>query len=425
MAEEERRKLCVLTSPAFLLPLCLLLLNDFVLKPRLDNWLTGKASDFAGLFVFPLFWSALFPRFGRAVYLLTAAAFTFWKSAYSQPLIDAWNGLALLPLGRTVDASDLLALLALPVSFLYFVRGGRRPSRPLAPYLVAAAALFAFTATSYRTEFPYDNKYPFQMSRAELTRRVFNLGRAGGGYRINPCGFEGVTPDRLKVTIPSKFCFDSVNATFAVGEEQGRGVITIKHMQHECPEGGDDKAALLSIFEKEFIGRLSQASPSAPVDELPEVPPARDGGPGRLYLLAFGEPRGVSLQELADHLGRVSGARVRVLPSLPLGEDVRDPRFPNSRPQAERMVEQMRAAHPKLAADPDARLVGVAQDFYVEGTEEAYPSHYVTEGRLAVVSLDALDPKTFCEPADDELLRGRLRKLLAGLHADAPAPPAR
>ena len=100
-------KLSIFVSPGFLCGLFLLLLNDLILKATLHNWITGKLSGFAGLFVFPLFWSALFPRFRLFVYFLTGITFFFWKSIYSQPLIDAWNGLAVLPLARTVDATDL------------------------------------------------------------------------------------------------------------------------------------------------------------------------------------------------------------------------------------------------------------------------------------------------------------------------------
>ncbi len=429
MAGEERRKLYVLTTNAFLLALCLLLLNDFVLKPWLGNWLTGKLSDFAGLFVFPLFWSALFPRFRRAVYLLTAASFVLWKSAYSQPPLDLWNGLGLLPLGRIVDASDLLALLVLPVSFLHFGRAERRPPRRLAPYLVAAVSVFAFTATSYRTQFPYDNKYPFQMSRTELTRRVFNLGRLNKEYRENyrarPCGFAGGTLDGLEVNIPSEFCFHHISATVGIGEENGQGFIALKEMGHQCPEEGDDKAKLLSIFEKDFIGRLGQSSPAFPADELPEVPPARSDQPGALYLVAFGETPGVNMKDVASDLSRALGTKVRVLPSLTPSEAAGTSPAPAIRPQAEQLVAHMRAVQRKLADDPRVVLIGVTQDFYAQSGSEPYPSHYVEAGRLGVVSLDALNPKTFCEPEDVELLRSRLRKVLASLYHESPAPPAR
>ena len=40
-----------LSSPGFLVALAVLLANDLWWKAAYDNWLTGKLSDFAGLFV--------------------------------------------------------------------------------------------------------------------------------------------------------------------------------------------------------------------------------------------------------------------------------------------------------------------------------------------------------------------------------------
>jgi hypothetical protein len=40
----------------------LLLINDLYLKFEYHNYLTGKLSDFAGLFAFPYFFSCLIPK---------------------------------------------------------------------------------------------------------------------------------------------------------------------------------------------------------------------------------------------------------------------------------------------------------------------------------------------------------------------------
>src|SRR5688572_32924538 len=80
-----------LSSPVFLGALALLLVNDFILKPTLHNWATGKLSDAAGLFAFTWFWMDFVPRQRIHVGLAIAAAFLFWKSPYSQPAIEVWN----------------------------------------------------------------------------------------------------------------------------------------------------------------------------------------------------------------------------------------------------------------------------------------------------------------------------------------------
>ena len=85
----NERNLQLLVSPGFLVALSVLLLNDFVLKLQFNNVFTGKLSDFAGLFILPLFWTALFPRLKFSIYVLTAIVFIFWKSVYSQPVIES------------------------------------------------------------------------------------------------------------------------------------------------------------------------------------------------------------------------------------------------------------------------------------------------------------------------------------------------
>jgi hypothetical protein len=150
-----RPRLDVLISPGFVLGLALLLANDFVLKDAWPGFVTGKLSDFAGLFAFALFWAALLPRHLGAVYLLTAAAWLLWKSPASQAGIDAWNATPLFDIARVVDYTDLAALAVLPVSYAYFVRVRRAATstptlvRRTSAVLAMGVAAFAFGATSY------------------------------------------------------------------------------------------------------------------------------------------------------------------------------------------------------------------------------------------------------------------------------------
>ena len=144
-----------LTSPAFVVAVALLLLNDWVLKPTLHNWLTGKLSDLAGLFAFALFWTALLPRRRDAVFALTAVGFLLWKSPLSSAPLAAWNALGLWPLARVVDYTDWVALAALLPAYRLARRDGRvvpirapRLRRRLAAVATAGAAMAAFMATS-------------------------------------------------------------------------------------------------------------------------------------------------------------------------------------------------------------------------------------------------------------------------------------
>ncbi|MBK7992883.1 MAG: hypothetical protein IPK14_05530 [Blastocatellia bacterium] len=160
-------KLEKLSSPGFLLALLLLLTNDFIFKPIFHNFITGKLSDFAGLFVFPIFWLALFPNRKKIIYFLTAFLFVFWKSFYSQALIDIWNSLELLNIHRVVDYTDLFALLILLVSYYYDQFAILIKTSRLAYSVLISISLFAFIATSYvRPEHFYENKdYYFDFSK--------------------------------------------------------------------------------------------------------------------------------------------------------------------------------------------------------------------------------------------------------------------
>jgi hypothetical protein len=151
-----------LTSPAFLIAAALLLLNDWVFKPAVGSWWTGKLSDVAGLFAFATFWTAFLPRDRRCVCALTAAGFLVWKSPASQPLLAAWNALGVWPLARVVDYTDWLALAALipvrraprPVGGGSAVRHAPAIGRRIGAVLAGGIAVAAFTATSVRRSYP-------------------------------------------------------------------------------------------------------------------------------------------------------------------------------------------------------------------------------------------------------------------------------
>src|SRR5215510_1564174 len=137
-----------LASPAFIAALALLVINDFALKPLFHNALTGKLSDFAGLFALTLFVATQWPRHGRLAAALIAATFTFWKTSYAEPLIEAWNAVAPFAFGRTVDLSDLVALPMIPLAVWAAPRVTPWPSSRALQLCLAVFAPIAFTATS-------------------------------------------------------------------------------------------------------------------------------------------------------------------------------------------------------------------------------------------------------------------------------------
>jgi hypothetical protein len=137
-----------LASPAFIAALAVLVVNDFALKPLFHDAVTGKLSDFAGLFALTLFVATLWPQHRRLAACVIAVSFTFWKTTYAEPLIEGWNAVAPFAFGRTVDLTDLVALPMIPLAAWATPRlQPLRLPRVLQVGLAVLAPL-AFTATS-------------------------------------------------------------------------------------------------------------------------------------------------------------------------------------------------------------------------------------------------------------------------------------
>jgi len=177
--QDDREWAAVLASPGFVTAVALLLVNDWILKPALGSWWTGKLSDFAGLYAFPLFWSAFLPRRQRLIYVLTAVGFVVWKSPLSDPLITSWNAIGLWPVSRVVDYTDWIALVALLPSYQSALERPRSAhhrwiivARRVAAAGMSAVAVIAFLATStspsYNYDFPAGTDYQVNGQRAAV-----------------------------------------------------------------------------------------------------------------------------------------------------------------------------------------------------------------------------------------------------------------
>ncbi len=261
--------------------LALLLANDFVFKALFHNALTGKLSDFAGLFVFPLFWSALAPRRRREIYALTALGFVFWKSSYSQTLIDVWNSLRVFNAGRVVDATDLLALVALVPSYLYgskSARGarGETPARPLKNWAragAAAVALFAFTATSFFTNYDYENqRFIFADSKVSLLERLERVTR-DPSQQV----YWSRDPKNVEFSLPVKTdcCCNMVSAHFNLyALDEYRTELALRQMSHRCSSKEEgEREKMLSAFLHEVVEKLQDDIEARPPDREAVEPP--------------------------------------------------------------------------------------------------------------------------------------------------------
>ena len=287
-----KRDLNLLTSPGFAAGLLLLVANDFLLKPVFHNAFTGKLSDFAGLFVFPLFCSALAPRLRREIYALTALGFVCWKSAYAQPLIDMWNSLGVLRVGRVVDSTDLAALVALPASFAYLrrrVAAGRRPW-PVAPQRAAAGAVlllsvFAFAATSRAGDhmISEDREYEFGEPKEELLRRLHRDADVDyiGQHRFDDeyvkqsektFGQKWTEEDRLQFSLRTRtqVCGEGVYAAFTLHGRGEGALLKVSYLIYNCVDAPPEvKAQHLEAdswraFERDVVERLRAPAGGGP-----------------------------------------------------------------------------------------------------------------------------------------------------------------
>lgn len=166
-----RRELNILWSWGFITGLLLLLINDHILKQPFNNWFTGKLSDFAGLFIFPIFFSAFIPKYRKHIYWITAIGFIWWKSSWADGFISFWNSTPLFTISRVKDITDLIALLILPLSFFYQKKfKGKKLTLSPVPLIVLSSFAFIATSRSHRIEVYYEYNLPY--SKEELLRRL-------------------------------------------------------------------------------------------------------------------------------------------------------------------------------------------------------------------------------------------------------------
>ncbi len=178
--------------PLMIGSIVLLLVNDHLLKAYSPSWLTGKLSDFAGLFFFPFLLALALHRVARDEdrALRWGLALTGLVFAAIKTLPEAnaaFTGLVSRALGPSVrfvlDPTDLIAMAVLPAAWLFWKKlhvQGMRDERGTAQpgklaYAVMALGSLAALATS-----------PCPLP-PEVSRLVVQEGRvyANAGYPFN------------------------------------------------------------------------------------------------------------------------------------------------------------------------------------------------------------------------------------------------
>lgn len=240
----------LLTGGPFLIALGTLAANDWLLKALLHNTFTGKLSDFAGLFAFGIFVCALIPNRRRTALWTIAGAFVFWKSSFSQPVIDGWNSLGVLDVARVVDYGDLSALLVLPLAG-YFVRVAPRPLRRprVAGIAIAGVSLLVFAATSRPQEVvPYQEEYKLAIGLEDFAVLSDRLAET-------PDFSMAVEPGRMNVFLLGP-C--GLRVDLDLRGNDTTSYLRLTEILHYCP-GEYTAGELLAEFEEDVLGRLERA----------------------------------------------------------------------------------------------------------------------------------------------------------------------
>jgi hypothetical protein len=218
----------LLRSKLFLLGVVVLAVNDHYLKLAYPNWFTGKLSDFAGLFILPIFLSAISPRLIKFNYIFSALAFIIWKSPLVEPLIVGGNAIG-IPLHRTVDPTDLIALAILPLSYIY---ANRIPltgliSNRWAINSLAVICFLILTATSMAPNMSREiNKsYKLKGSKSLILKEIEQL---NAELSVEPLSNGDSLYTLRNLVIENDSIIKAV--TFLIEDKREHSIITLKHI---------------------------------------------------------------------------------------------------------------------------------------------------------------------------------------------------
>lgn len=150
-----------LRHPLWLGALLLLVVNDHILKAAMPGWLTGKLSDFAGPVVAAVLLAVLVRVRTRRGWILSHMVVGLGFGAINLfPVVARWLETAMaytpLPWSITVDPTDLIGLVMLPISFSILGKVASTQTgtgvawRRMSQRLVIAVSAMACMATSYR-----------------------------------------------------------------------------------------------------------------------------------------------------------------------------------------------------------------------------------------------------------------------------------
>jgi hypothetical protein len=245
-----------LLTPVYLGALVLLVLNDFIFKPCYANFLTGKISDFAGLFLFPVLICALLNSKSRFIFILAGLGFIFWKSSFSSGFIAGWNEwISFLPLKRVIDYSDLAALGVLPFSWI-FIHSEARIIK-INPVLPLLFSCFAITATSYRMEEPLNETFTVEVPKYQLNGIIRHI----PFVKLSGPEFSTDGKDTTEIFLENEICNSGFYIIMtAEPVDKKHTSVTLSEARYNCKKE-DHYKEIIDTEVSKFIDRLKNYKP--------------------------------------------------------------------------------------------------------------------------------------------------------------------
>lgn len=257
-----------LTWP-FAFSVSLLLSNDFWLKRAWPGIVSGKLSDFAGIALVTLLALATAPRHRIRVFVTIAAAFAFWKSPSSQPLIDAVNLWSPMKIGRVVDYTDLLAPAVMPACAAVAARPerfairGHALRRVLFPPMFAAALFGIMATTLLRLPFEYEFRLEAPGAMLERARiaEAIQAFAADEEMTCGDCADLNTHGSYSRSALDMRFTYPDVNRLKVYLTATAEGVFFFS--------AGADKVAAKAM--RKLHRRLKKIHPDLKLEQIIEV----------------------------------------------------------------------------------------------------------------------------------------------------------
>lgn len=165
----------------------------------------------------------------------------------------------------------------------------------------------------------------------------------------------------------------------------------------------DALRAALTLACLLFVAGCAERGEYVPIDKQ------KLKGSGTIYLVPLGDFPPDVVESLTDHYRDKYGLDIKTAPAVALAAEAINPQ--RRQLIAEAAVELMKQAHPELANDPKAILIGLTNvDMYIARYDWRFTFSWRGEGRYAVVSNARMGLGSTVLPA--EKVESRLRKMV-------------